>query len=347
MMRLAMASPLPSADPLADPELRRFLEGFVRKRVPAVDVDDLVQAVLCDALAAQGRPADASELRRYLLGIARHKIADLHRRAVREPAADIPEIPTNPAPIEAREMARWAEEQVPPTSEAKRTLSWMAREGEGEKLESIAEDENIPATRVRQRVSRMRRWMKERWLAELAAVAVLGVLMLVAYRWLHPDDKPQAITPDVPKAVPTAPEPPNELERARALRADALKGCDAKSWRACLDGLDEAARLDPAGDLADPIQRARAAARDGLVQEERQKAPPEDKNKPENIAPTKPQSPKPVPTSLPLNEKDTKSIEPKTRPPKERFTPTPTTKPKDPPPTTGVKGKSGEFSDPK
>jgi RNA polymerase sigma factor (sigma-70 family) len=344
MMRLAisMLRPSPSPDPLADPELHRFLVGFVRKRVPAADVDDLVQAVLCDALAAEGRPRDAAELRRYLLGIARHKIADLHRRAVREPATELPDIPAHPAPIEAREMARWAEEQVEPTSDAKRTLAWMAREGEGEKLESIAADENIPATRVRQRVSRMRRWMKERWLAELAAVAALSLLVVIVVRWLRsPDQPPEAIGPDVPKTAPITPEPPSYLERARTLRADAMKQCEARSWRACLDGLDEASRLDPAGDQAQNIQQARAEARAALLREqEEQKAPPKDESPPKKIEPTKPQAPKPTPKSELIDEKDSKTAPRKPTDPVRTSTP-----PKAPPPK-GAKGKT-EFTDAK
>jgi DNA-directed RNA polymerase specialized sigma24 family protein len=345
MMRAAisMLRPTPSPDPLADPELHRFLEGFVRKRAPAADVDDLVQAVLCDALAAEGRPSDGTELRRYLLGIARHKIADLHRRAVREPATELPEMAAHPAPIEAREMARWAEEQVEPTSEAKRTLSWMAREGEGEKLETIAADENIPATRVRQRVSRMRRWMKERWLAELAAVAALGLLIVIVVRWLRAPDQPrEAIVPDVPTTAPIAPEPPSDLERARTLRADALKRCEARSWRACLDGLDEAARLDPAGDQAESIQRARTEARSRLQEQENPKAPPNDEKPPEKTEIIKPPPPKPVVTSEPINEKESKTAPRKPPAPVRTSTP-----PKAPPPRKDLKGKTELFDDKK
>ncbi len=60
-----------------------------------------------------------------------------------------------------------------PASEA--TLRWMVREADGDKLEAIAADEALPAERVRQRVSRLRRWMRGRWLAELAVVTMLAV----------------------------------------------------------------------------------------------------------------------------------------------------------------------------
>ncbi|WP_438030081.1 RNA polymerase sigma factor [Sorangium sp. So ce233] len=256
----------PAPNPLADPGTRRALEAFVRRRVPGGEVDDVVQTVLCDALASPARPAEPAELRRWLLGIARHKVADHHRRASRETAAELPDLPVGPPPVEARELARWAEEQAAANRDAQQTLSWMAREGEGEKLESIAADEQVPAARVRQRVSRMRRWMRERWLAELAAVAALALLAIVVVRLLRsakdlPEVAPLPEPP--PRAVP--PEAPlDRLDRARSLRAEALRACDEAAWRRCLDQLDEADRLDPAGRGAPDIAAARERALDAL-----------------------------------------------------------------------------------
>jgi RNA polymerase sigma factor (sigma-70 family) len=269
-MSASMATqPSPNQSLLAEPGLRRVLEDFVRRRVPASDVDDVVQTVLCDALASAARPADSEELKKWLLGIARHKVADHHRRAQREPAAELPEIEAHPPPIEERALARWAEEQAASTGEAQKTLAWMAREGEGEKLESIAAEENVPAARVRQRVSRMRRWMKERWMAELAAVALLSILAVVAWRFLRrpgemPEAKPEKLQPLPPIAPPIAPEVPLEIERARSLRAEAVKRCDREEWQGCLDALDEAARLDPAGDTAKDVAEMRGRATRGL-----------------------------------------------------------------------------------
>ncbi|MGK3994183.1 sigma factor [Sorangium sp. So ce1024] len=256
----------PATSPLADPGTRRALEEFVRRRVPGGEVDDVVQTVLCDALAAPSRPADPTELRRWLLGIARHKVADHHRRSSRETAAELPDLPVGPPPIEARELARWAEEQAAATRDARQTLSWMAREGEGEKLESIAADEHVPAARVRQRVSRMRRWMRERWLAELAAVAALALLAIVVLRLLRSAKDLPEIAP-LPEPPPSAlpPEAPRDaLERARALRAEALRACDEAAWRRCLEQLDEADRLDPAGRGAPDAAAARERALDAL-----------------------------------------------------------------------------------
>jgi RNA polymerase sigma factor (sigma-70 family) len=265
-----MSATMPSephapANLLGDPSLRRTLEDFVRRRVPAADVDDVVQTVLVDALAAEGRPDDARELTKWLLGVARHKVADLHRRAHREPPAELPEIEASPAPIEARELARWAEEQAGSTRDAKQTLAWMAREGEGEKLETIATEAQVPAARVRQRVSRMRRWMKERWLAELAAVAALGMVALVAWWILRRMGEPERpIANPVPSAAPITPEPPDALARARSLRADALERCRRSEWAGCLDELDQARAIDPAGDADPAVGAARSQAAEAL-----------------------------------------------------------------------------------
>lgn len=256
------------SDPLGDPTLRKQIADFVRRRVPVGDVDDVVQTVLLDALAAKTRPDDPEDLKKWVLGIARHKVVDLHRRAHREPLTEIPDLEASPPPIEERELARWAEEQAGSTRDAKRTLEWMAREGEGEKLETIAAEEQVPAARVRQRVSRMRRWMKERWLAELAAVAALtiGALVLV---WLLRRSKEELEIVKPEKPVPTstvpAPEPTSPLEQAKRMRDEALDKCAQQDWKGCLDELDRARDIDPEGDRDPVIGAARQKANDALA----------------------------------------------------------------------------------
>jgi DNA-directed RNA polymerase specialized sigma24 family protein len=306
-------TPSPARDALGDPALRRTLVDFVRRRVPSSEVDDVVQTVLLDALAAAGRPADPVELRRWLLGVARHKVVDFHRRAHREPQAELPDIPDSPPPLEARGLARWAEREAGPEGDAQRTLAWMAREGEGEKLEAIAADEKLPAARVRQRVSRMRRWMKERWAAELAAVAVIGAVAVAAWWLLHPAPPVAHELPEVSPTPTIVPEPSAPMDRARTLRAEALRACDQREWRPCLDGLEQARALDPIGDQEPAVGAARASAAAGL-RDEAQVPLPTSEAKPE-AKPESKSGPAPAPSTTATTNPITKPVAPSVKKP--------------------------------
>lgn len=254
---------------LGSAEIRRMLSDYVRRRVPEADVDDVVQTVLVEALASDTVPDEKAELRKWLTGVARHKIADHHRRAGRERPAELPEIETTPAPIEEQELARWAEKQAKGSKESEATLRWMAREGDGDKLEHIAAEEKLPAATVRQRVSRMRRWMRERWLAEVAAAAaVLGLAIYLVYRFSagRPTEdvakkEPPSTDPTVTSSAVVTGRAPSPVERAVELRREALGECD-RAPEPCLQKLEEAKRLDPAGDSAPEIQDARRKAND-------------------------------------------------------------------------------------
>jgi DNA-directed RNA polymerase specialized sigma24 family protein len=174
---------------LAAPSARRALTRYIAARIAACDVEDLVQATLCAALASGRMPEDERDFERWLLGIARFKIADAYRASARTCPEEVGDLAASAAPpTEAINLARWAERQLPPGEAAERTLDWMLREAEGDKLETIAADEDLPPERVRQRVSRLRRWMRDRWMAELAAVAALGLLAAVGVRALFHHD---------------------------------------------------------------------------------------------------------------------------------------------------------------
>ncbi len=57
---------------------------------------------------------------------------------------------------------------------------------------------------------------------------------------------------------------PTPRERAARLRALASEACDHARWQDCLDRLDEAQPLDPAGDGDPQIQDLRRVARGAL-----------------------------------------------------------------------------------
>jgi len=237
--------------------LREALSKHARRRLPPSEVDDLVQNVLTEALVAVDPPRDAQAFQRWVLGIARHKIADLYRKRGRQPALEA-DVDDKPAPIQGNtgELRQWIERELPKTDGAQATLHWLLRESDGESLDEIARDAALPAPRVRQRVSRLRRHFHARWLA-LGAAGL--VLLLGAGLLIHATRTP---TTEVP---PIAHERVVPLERARLLRQGALEQCAAGQFQECVAGLDQAKALDPTGDRAQVVSEARSAAARALA----------------------------------------------------------------------------------
>lgn len=272
-----------SSRPVIGSDLRGALVAMVRRRVPEAEVEDIVQATLAEAVESPHAPNESDALRRWLFGVAKHKVVDYHRRAGRE-SFDMPDVGEDPAPHSEADMLRWAERNLPDGSDAKKTLDWMIREGEGEHLESIAASEKVPAPRVRQRVSRMRRHFKDRWAREVALLAALGVIITAIVFYLKKKD--QDVIVHDPHTVPIDP-------RGEAVRRIALEKCAASEWKTCIEGLDEAKRLDPAGDARPEVKRAREDAEKALTL-----PPPAPSSSVPEPAPTTSAIPKAVPKTF-------------------------------------------------
>ena len=97
----------------------------------------------------------------------------------------------------------------------------------------------------------------------LAAAAVAGLTILGATEhaaivaWLRPP--PEPILPDNIQAAPT----PREL--AEKLRDEADEACAKKLYGLCGDKLDDAQKLDPAGETDERVKRIRAVIHDGTT----------------------------------------------------------------------------------
>lgn len=273
--------------------LRAALLAVVRRRVPEHEAEDLVQEVFAEALVAPTRPEEPEALVRFLHGIARHKVADLHRARARargrapEQDVDVDRLPAAPAgetDADARALLAWAERQVGASAEARATLALLVREGDGEKLEHLAEELAIPAPRLRKRVSRLRAELRARWLAAAAAALVVAGALALWFARRAPTPRPLAIEPEAP------------VVEGRRRRALALEQCPDLAPRACLDALDGARALDPAGDDVPDVRAARARAARAL-------APSPSPSPSSSVAPSPPPAPSssasPAPTPAP------------------------------------------------
>ncbi len=164
---------------LEAPGFIAWLSSIVRRRVPSSDVDDVVQAVLCDALASHLIPVDDREITRWICGIAKNKVADFHRRAKRENVSH-EDMTSGARGGEMRVLLRSVVADA--SARNHEALEWIVREHDGEELASIAEELAIPAPVVRQRVSRLRRALRDRWLG--GGVLVLALAACAGYeKW--------------------------------------------------------------------------------------------------------------------------------------------------------------------
>lgn len=163
---------------LDDPYVRGCVTEAVRRRVPGDDVSDVAQAVFCDALSSETGPATATEIRYWLLGVARHAAADYFRKRPREVSSgegeegDRDDGISLPPTFEVREAIARVLETL--GEGAKKTLFWMVLEHEGVELQSIAKDEKMSPSAVRARVYRLRRTLRKELAYLLCAALAFG-----------------------------------------------------------------------------------------------------------------------------------------------------------------------------
>lgn len=236
-------------------DFRNVLFAVLKRRLPIADAEDVAQATLTEALTSQTFPKDEEAQKRWLWGVARHKVADHYRRTKREVPhdSDVNEPATEPSDAD---LLTWAEKLLPPGQDARQTLEWLLREGDGEDLAAIAESEKIPAPRVRKRVSRMREHFRVHWKKEAALMAALGIVLAwIIYRQF--ERTPQV----VPNIIAERPYVPPAFIKERS---DALERCREQKWQECIDGLNRAGQMDPEGDFSAEVQNARKAAAEGM-----------------------------------------------------------------------------------
>jgi len=137
---------------------------------------------------------------------------------------------------------------------------------------------------IGQRALRVARRARLVHAAKVAGVvaAVVAIVAALAFVWAR-TERAKAPAPILPDRGTTVPRQPTPSE----LRLEALRACDRSDWRLCEEKLDDAKRLDPAGETDPAVMELRDRVQRGLH--------PEPPPMPQERQPEKPIQDKPAP----------------------------------------------------
>ena len=250
---------------LSDPKLHASIRKTLRNHgVPAQEVEDLLQDTLKKARVARLPEGDDEGSRKYIHRTAANLACDFHgdqrddHDEFDECAVAVPA--TAPAAFEARDLLRKtfavAHERFP------RTFHWFLRVyALDESPKAIAAEAQVSDGYVRHEVSVIQRSVFS--IAVQLGVTAFGILLLVLIVWrgLWKHDLPTT-DPDTARSAEHRELTP--AQNATGLRSRASAECDAEDWQPCLDDLDQARTLDPAGDDDPQVQAMRRRAGEHL-----------------------------------------------------------------------------------
>jgi len=137
--------------------LRREVEAAVRTGVRGDEAEDVVQATLADVLSATSVPEEPEEFRRFVFGVARTKYSTISWRQKRHTAGLDESETAAPEPRFRRRHPALGRRRAARLRVAEHARMDAAR-GRRREAEHIARDLQLPATRVRKRVSRLRKF---------------------------------------------------------------------------------------------------------------------------------------------------------------------------------------------
>ncbi len=248
-----------------DKALLKKLRGTARKNVPASDVEDVLQETLTAACRSPQLPGVSLEARdRYVFGILRFKIADFleNRKKQRE--------------ITEKAEAHFVAQAVDVDQVANRDfvekLVTFVKPHQHSDLRCLLRNKvgRVPMTVIaRERGEEYEAFAKRMnrlWRQLQAAVSAVGgaFVLLIVLLQPHPErplayDEPGEVAFNEP-ALSTHYGESDPMDFAKVLRGEAFRACMNNKWQECLDGLDAARELDPAGDHDPVVAAARSDA---------------------------------------------------------------------------------------
>ncbi len=269
---------------VASPEIRAAIRTRLKDRhVPSQELEAKISDVLTALLEMQKVPPTDERCLGAALDIAEKVAAMDVRKIVRarkvteplvgdadEHMGDEGALPVAPASFVHEEKHRVVEAALADGTVDARAAKMMKLEAKGLSHAQIGKKLGVAPQTVANTLSKARRDVRAAWTARAAKLGLLAVLAALAsvglYRrdeiaaWLHPD----TIRPDDSSILPPAPPaPPRPDPRALALREQARKACAAYDSIGCEIALDEAKKLDPAGDDTPEVKAMREVIKNG------------------------------------------------------------------------------------
>jgi DNA-directed RNA polymerase specialized sigma24 family protein len=268
-----MMLPMTIQDERAKRAFSEKLRGSIRKvlrsrGVPERELEDKFQQVRLEVQKSSANvPTSEPQRTHYIHAVARN-VGRMYRiRLAAQGGEPLPLDDAEPAlavevaPYESIDLARRVHADALAT-DAQATDWFLRAKVYGEREKSIADEDGVPVDRVRQRIKRLVTKMRANSDSLAMFASLLFFATLMAEWSLH--QGAVATTPDQALSAATTEQPAPTAQSSAELRRAALSACDAHQWARCIDTLEVAKSLDPAGDAAQDVQFARQAAADAM-----------------------------------------------------------------------------------
>lgn len=268
--------PPPHAAYLAKPEMRDAIQDVLRRRgVRAIDSEDLAHDVLERALRVSRPPQSRDECLSLVRKMAKDMAIDsfkLRRGRAKYNAGPYENPDEAPAhaptpgeerhPIDAARQLDVVGQQIASGTITARQASILASNALDIPHAEIAAQMNLAPQTVRNELGAARRTARASWASYLATslLAVVGLVIWQMTRAPEPVSAPSPYPPPPEVDAGSDASMHEELSPAQRYRREAAEFCGHGRSRDCLDDLDIAAGLDPAGDSAPDVQHMRETA---------------------------------------------------------------------------------------
>jgi len=281
------AKPRPAPPPehvarVLSAHVQRIIERrIVRAGIPEQDREDFRQIVTTALLYMADPPEDDDGCAKAAHTVTGRKLAGARRQAYRrgEFNVGLTDQEDSHAHPEQRDLANGHHAQrIATVREAmgdgtltERDQQMLVLKREGHTDAQIAARVGVKQQTVSNRMTMVRKKVREKWQTRVTKLATLALAVLViVFTWGKREQIAHLFRPTpapTPAPAPTRPAPEPSIPvalQAAELRRQAARACEQKEYEACSDDLEAAAKLDPAGETQPTVRELRHAVEDHI-----------------------------------------------------------------------------------